>query len=94
MLTINADNHEFMRQFHKPADEKRMVVILEEHQYTDWLAAPSNSSMGFMAPYLTEQLTAIAPQEKVGGVVSMKPYLSFRFECPLWRKSSGYLREI
>jgi putative SOS response-associated peptidase YedK len=68
MLTINADNHAFMRQFHKPADEKRMVVILEEHQYNDWLTAPSNSSMGFMAPYLAEHLTAIAPQEKVEGL--------------------------
>jgi putative SOS response-associated peptidase YedK len=66
MLTINADNHAFMRQFHKPADEKRMVVILEEHQYNDWLAAPSNSSMGFMTPYSADHLTAIAPQEKEG----------------------------
>jgi putative SOS response-associated peptidase YedK len=27
MLTINADDHPLMRLFHKPADEKRMVVI-------------------------------------------------------------------
>ena len=30
MLTINADQHPFMRQFHKPDDEKRSVVILQE----------------------------------------------------------------
>ena len=28
MLTINADEHPLMNQFHKPTDEKRMVVIL------------------------------------------------------------------
>lgn len=25
MLTINADHHEFMRDYHKPGDEKRMI---------------------------------------------------------------------
>ena len=40
MLTINADNHEFMQRFHKPQDEKRMVVILEEDDYQKWLQSP------------------------------------------------------
>jgi hypothetical protein len=31
MLTINADDHPFMRQYHKSEDEKRMVVILNEN---------------------------------------------------------------
>ena len=38
MLTVNADTHEFMRQFHKPEDEKRMVVILGTAGKADWLA--------------------------------------------------------
>nr|AFK89101.1 hypothetical protein [Pseudomonas syringae] len=28
MLTVNADDHDFMKAYHKPQDEKRMVVIL------------------------------------------------------------------
>jgi hypothetical protein len=28
MLTINADDHLLMRRFHRPDDEKRMVMIL------------------------------------------------------------------
>lgn len=32
MLTINAEAHTFMRLFHKPTDEKRMVVILPDGQ--------------------------------------------------------------
>jgi putative SOS response-associated peptidase YedK len=42
MLTINADDHPFMRQYHKPEDEKRMVVILSERDYDTWLSAPAN----------------------------------------------------
>jgi putative SOS response-associated peptidase YedK len=38
MLTINADTHPLMNQFHKPADEKRMVVILPDEQYGEWLS--------------------------------------------------------
>jgi len=37
MLTVNADDHEFMRNFHKPEDEKRMVVILHEDEYDEWI---------------------------------------------------------
>jgi len=66
MLTIHADTHPLMRQFHKPADEKRMVVILQPHQYADWLAAPASRSMEFMAPYPAELLTATAPPPREG----------------------------
>lgn len=63
MLTVNADEHPLMRQFHKPADEKRMVVILPEDQYGDWLAASPSESMDFMRLYPAERLTAFAHQE-------------------------------
>ena len=39
MLTINATDHPVMNQFHRPEDEKRMVVILPEDQYDAWLEA-------------------------------------------------------
>ncbi len=51
MLTINADGHELMRQFHKPVDEKRMVVILPTDSYDDWLKAKPQDSMDFMRTY-------------------------------------------
>jgi putative SOS response-associated peptidase YedK len=50
MLTINADGHALMNQFHKPTDEKRMVVVLPPERYQDWLNASAEQSMGFMAP--------------------------------------------
>jgi len=39
MLTINADGHEIMKHFHKPEDEKRSVVVLDESEYQPWLHA-------------------------------------------------------
>lgn len=48
MLTVNADAHPLMNQFHKPTDEKRMVVILPPSRYQDWLEASAERSMAFM----------------------------------------------
>ena len=33
MLNNNAHHHQFMNNFHKPADEKRMIVILPPEKY-------------------------------------------------------------
>jgi putative SOS response-associated peptidase YedK len=50
MLTVNADEHIFMKRFHAPDDEKRMVVILHPREYDDWLACPvQEASRFFMA---------------------------------------------
>ena len=58
MLTINADGHELICQFHKPVDEKRMVVILPTDSYDAWLKAKPERSMDFMRQYSTSQLLA------------------------------------
>lgn len=57
MLTINADQHPFMNQFHKPTGEKRMVVILEPEQFDDWLDAPAQRSREFLQAFPAEGLT-------------------------------------
>ena len=52
-----------MRQFHKPGDEKRMVVVLPEERYDAWLHAGPDSSMDFMRAYPAENLQAqLTPQ--------------------------------
>jgi putative SOS response-associated peptidase YedK len=58
MLTVNADDHSVMKHFHRPGDEKRMVVILEEPQYDAWLKCPQDSMMSFMRQYPAELLEA------------------------------------
>lgn len=39
-----------MRNFHKPQDEKRSVVILSPDRYDDWLQASSQDSGEFLQP--------------------------------------------
>lgn len=39
MLTVNADHHDLMKRFHKPTDEKRSVVIVENSDFMRWLTA-------------------------------------------------------
>ena len=62
MLTINADDHALMRNFHKPQDEKRMIVILPPDRYDDWLEADANESDEFMKVWPADGLKAAAPQ--------------------------------
>jgi putative SOS response-associated peptidase YedK len=39
MLTINADSHPVMKQFHKAEDETRTPLVLATNQFNDWLNA-------------------------------------------------------
>lgn len=56
MLTVNADDHPFMRQYHRPDKEKRMVVILPNGAINDWLKAPAEESGQFMRQYPADRL--------------------------------------
>lgn len=48
MLTVNADHHPVMNQFHKPGDEKRTPVILSPDQYEAWLSADTTNAAAMM----------------------------------------------
>jgi len=39
MLTVKADEHPVMRQFHKAGDEKRTPVIIPQENYIQWIGA-------------------------------------------------------
>lgn len=58
MLTLNADDHPLMRNFHRPDDEKRMVVILPKELYLDWLSATPANSHQFIRQFPADQLQA------------------------------------
>jgi putative SOS response-associated peptidase YedK len=67
MLTINADGHDLMRRFHRPDDEKRMVVVLREAEYDAWLDAPRERLPEFLAAYPAQALEALeAPLPRRG----------------------------
>lgn len=65
MLTINADQHPFLRQFHKPEDEKRMVVILPETDYDSWIGASAEDSRAFLNPFPADNLIAHQAQRNL-----------------------------
>lgn len=48
MLTVNADEHPVMRQFHKPGDEKRTPVVLAAGQFDSWLSADQSGATTMM----------------------------------------------
>ncbi len=57
MLTINADKHPLLQNFHKPNEEKRMVVILPDGTWEDWLNASAGELNEFMRPYSADRLS-------------------------------------
>lgn len=72
MLTVNAEGHPLMERFHKPEDEKRMVVILAQEDFDRWLDCPPGEMMSMMTRYPAELLTAEpapAPPRKKKAVI-------------------------
>ena len=70
LLTINAEQHPLMKKFHKPADEKRMVVILPPEHYGPWLEASADQSRGFLRQFpasLLKAEVASSPQQDIFG---------------------------
>lgn len=58
MLTINADGHPLMQRFHRPDDEKRMLVILRPDQYDEWLHCPVDEVPVFLERFPADALIA------------------------------------
>jgi len=60
MLTVNADDHALMRNFHRPQDEKRMVVILDEADFDSWLDGANHSPVSLLTQFDADRLVALA----------------------------------
>lgn len=58
MLTMNADDHALMKTFHRPEDEKRMLIFLARPQWEAWLHAPVNEALGLISQLPADQLMA------------------------------------
>lgn len=52
MLTVNADGHPVMSRFHKPGDEKRMVVILDPKDYEGWLTCSVDDASRYFRQWM------------------------------------------
>lgn len=68
MLTIPAAGHGVMDRFHRPGDEKRMVLILPRSLWTTWLFAtpqtlPPNQRRALFQRYPAQRLTMDARED-------------------------------
>lgn len=62
MLTINADEHPFMSQFHKPEDEKRSIVVIEPEHRRDWLTMHHEDAFKLLLPMGSGYIAAHRPK--------------------------------
>jgi putative SOS response-associated peptidase YedK len=65
MLTVNADEHPVMRQFHKPGDEKRTPVVMAPHLHDHWLSANTAQAHALMDLTLMPELKAFSAPSTV-----------------------------
>lgn len=71
LLTVNADQHPFMNQFHQPNEEKRMVVALREADFRTWLQAPLAEAAALVQAspaedWQTDDTPPLAPDSPAG----------------------------
>ena len=60
-ITVNADDHPFMRRFHKPGDEKRSLVIVKPEDYDEWLSCRNPEiARAFLQPPPADLLVGLA----------------------------------
>lgn len=68
MITCNADGHPVMSRFHKPEDEKRMVVILDPQDYEEWLTCSPDEAKRFFRQWhgpLEAEPAPLAPRSAI-----------------------------
>jgi putative SOS response-associated peptidase YedK len=61
MLTVNATGHPVMQRFHRPEDEKRMVVILRPEDYDGWLRSSVADAPRYLQRWTGPLVTSLAP---------------------------------
>ncbi len=71
MLTINAAAHPLMRNFHKPQDEKRMIVGLPPARYDDWLQASASERGDFLQAWPALEWQAAEPPNTLPQALSL-----------------------
>lgn len=61
MLTVNANGHPVMQRFHKPGEEKRMVVLLAPQEYGAWLSCSVDEAPRFFKQWTGSLVAQPAP---------------------------------
>lgn len=63
ILTINADTHPLMKQFHASEDEKRSFVVIPEGHRLDWLNCDHEQALEFIIEFSPDEFTAAPKSE-------------------------------
>ncbi|MEN8942639.1 SOS response-associated peptidase [Acinetobacter baumannii] len=63
MLTINADHHPFMSQFHAPTDEKRSIIVIPDSLRNDWLNCKNTEAREFFLDMEPDEYLAQPKEE-------------------------------
>jgi putative SOS response-associated peptidase YedK len=58
MLTINGDGHEIMGRFHRPGDERRSLVVVNEGMWDAWLNATLSEASAMLRSMNPNEFTA------------------------------------
>ena len=59
MMTINADKHPIMKQFHRDGDEPRSLVVIPTEQREAWVSERDPDAAGrFLVPFDAEEFDA------------------------------------
>ena len=64
-LTVNADDHEVMKRFHRPGDEKRSLVVIPYAEYDAWLTCKDPELARSFMTLFPAELMSSAPAPKV-----------------------------
>ncbi|WP_229676214.1 SOS response-associated peptidase family protein [Polaromonas eurypsychrophila] len=75
MLTRNAADHALLKSYHRAEDEKRIIVILPESRYADWLDAPPEQTQDFIRHFPADNLVATPMPPKKPQVNAQKQLL-------------------
>ena len=83
LLTHNADRHPLMQRFHRPSEEKRSVVVIDDRHADDWLgAAPTDAAdllHAFDAQDWTAEAAPLPPRVKAGSPAATPPEAGLAF---------------
>lgn len=63
MLTINADDHDLFKHYHRQNEEKRMVVVLPEAAWGVWLLGPTSEAIRLLRPVPAQMIVATPEPE-------------------------------
>lgn len=66
MITMDAINHEMMREFHEPGEIKRSVIVIPHHRLNEWLSLKTINIESFVQGFPVDEFECFySPKSKI-----------------------------